>query len=113
MSSYTLAEDEYNALAFELDHHILTRTNKNIIDTEFELFSQSIDRYVNNIPDNKIRHLKIKLRSICDRHNNIRLTYKFQKIVEKLSRNNSIMVIKQDKGRVEVVTDKDKYRKMT
>ena len=38
MSSYTLAEDEYNALAFELDHHILTRTNKNIIDTEFELY---------------------------------------------------------------------------
>ena len=37
MSSYTLAEDEYNALAFELDNCILTRTNKNI-DTEFELF---------------------------------------------------------------------------
>ena len=49
--------------------------------------------------------MKIKLRSICDRHN-IRLTYKFQKIVEKLSRNNSIMVIKQDKGRGGVVTDR-------
>ena len=28
MSSYTLTEDEYYSLAFGLDHHILTRTNK-------------------------------------------------------------------------------------
>ena len=30
MPSYTLTEDEYNALAFGLDQHILTRTNKNL-----------------------------------------------------------------------------------
>ena len=47
MSSYTLTEDEYNALA--LDHHIPTRTNKMIIDTEFELYFQSINRHVNDI----------------------------------------------------------------
>ena len=33
MSSYTQTEDEYNALVFGLDHHIPTRTNKNIICT--------------------------------------------------------------------------------
>ena len=28
MSPYTPTEDEYNSLAFGLDHHISTRTNK-------------------------------------------------------------------------------------
>ena len=69
MLSYTLTEDEYNALAFGLDHHFAARTNKYIIDIEFELlfFFQSINRYVNKIPDNKISHLRTNLRNICDR----------------------------------------------
>ena len=54
ITSYTLTEDEYNALAFELDHHVPTETNENIIDTEFKLYVQSINRYVNDIPDNKL-----------------------------------------------------------
>ena len=67
MLPYTLTEDEYDALAFGLDHHIPTRTNKNLIDTGFELYFQSINRYANDIQDNKISHLKGKLRNICDR----------------------------------------------
>ena len=62
MSFYTLAEDEYNALTFGLDHHIPARTIKNT-DNEFEVYPQSINRYVNEIPDNKISHLKTKLRN--------------------------------------------------
>ena len=64
MSSYTLTEDEYNALTFGLDHHIPT---KNIIGTEFELYFQIINCYVNDVPGNKISHLKTKPRSKCDR----------------------------------------------
>ena len=108
MSSYPLTEDEYNALAFGLDEHIPTRTN-NKIDTEFKLYFQSINRYANDIPDNKISHLKTRLRNICDKYNCIRVLYKFRKIVEKLSRNNSIMVLKQDKGRGVVVIDRKTY----
>ena len=109
MSPYTLTEDEYNAFAFGLDHHIPARTNKNIIDTEFELYFQSVNRYVNEIPDNKISHLKTKLRNIRDRYNRIRVRHKFQKIVEQLLRNKSTMVLKQDKGRGVVVIDRKKY----
>ena len=109
MLSYPLTEDEYNTLAFGLDQHIPTRTNNNIIDTEFELYFQSINRYANDIPDNKIRHLKTKLRNICYRYNRIRVPYKFWKIVEKFSRNNSIMVLKQGKGREVVVIDRKTY----
>lgn len=35
MSSHTLAEHDYNVLAFGLDNHIPTRGNKNITDIEF------------------------------------------------------------------------------
>ena len=63
-------------MAFGPDDHIPTRTKKNIIDTEFGHYFQSINCYVNDIPDHKISHLKRKLRNIC----------KFRKIVEKLSR---------------------------
>ena len=76
---------------------------KYIIDTEFELYFQSIYRYLNDIPDSKIKDLKTKLRYICDRYNRIRVPYIFRKKVEKLSRNNSIMVLKQDKGRGVIV----------
>ena len=44
MSSYTLTEHEYNGLTFALDHHILTRTNKNIIHTEIEQLEIEITR---------------------------------------------------------------------
>ena len=43
MSSHTLAEHGYNALAFGLDIHIATRTNKNIIDFEFWLYLRIIN----------------------------------------------------------------------
>ena len=76
---YILNEVEYNALAFEVDRHIPSRTNKNIIDTEFELYLQSINRYINDIPDNKISHLKTKLRNIYDRYKRIRLPYNVRK----------------------------------
>ena len=109
MSSYTLTEDECNALAFGLDHHIPARTNKNIIGTEFGLYFRSINRYVNEIPVNNISHLKTKLRNICDRYNRIRVPYKFRKTVEQLSRNKSIMVLKEDSGRVVVVKERKKY----
>ena len=59
-----MTEDEHNTLAFVLDYLIPARTNKNIIDPEFELYFQSINRYGNEIQDNKISHLKTKLRNL-------------------------------------------------
>ena len=58
--SYAFTEDEYNALAFVLDHHTPARTNKSIIDPEFEFYFQSINCYLNEIPDNKIIPSKTK-----------------------------------------------------
>lgn len=96
-----MAEDEYNDLGFRLDHRILARTNKNVINTEFVLYLQSINRLVNEVPDN--------LRNMCDIYNRIRVSYKFRKIVEQLSRNKSGMLFNQDKGRSVAVIDRKKH----
>ena len=52
---------------------LLTWSRKYIIDTDPELFFQSTMGYANEIPDNKISHLKKKVkkvkknvRNICD-----------------------------------------------
>ena len=73
-------------MAFGLDYHIPIRTNKNITDTESELYLESITHYVKDIPDNKVwnylklfSHLETKLRNTCDRYNHICVPYKFQK----------------------------------
>ena len=62
--SHTLAEHKYNVLAFGLDYHISTRTNRNNIDIEFELYFRIINCYLNEIPDNIVCYLKTKLRNI-------------------------------------------------
>ena len=54
-------------------------------------------------------HLITNLRNIYDRYNCICVPYKFFKITEKMSRNKSIMILKQDKGREIVVIDRKKY----
>ena len=109
MQSYTFSEEEYNALAFGLDHHIPTKTKRNVIETEFELYFQSIHRYTNEIPDSKISYLKTKLRNICHKYNHIHVPYKYCKIVETLSNNKNIMLLRQDKGRGIVVINRMKY----
>ena len=109
MSFYTLSEEEYNALAFGLDHHIPTKTKRNVIETEFELYLQSISRYANEIPDSKISCLKTKLRNICNKYNRIHVPYKHSKFVETLSNNKNIMLLRQDKGRGIVVINRMKY----
>ena len=109
MSSYTLSKEEHNALAFGLDHHIPTKTKRNVIETEFELYFQSIHRYANEIAESKISYLKTKLRNICNKYNRIRVPYKYRKIVETFSNNRNIMLLRQDKGRGIVVINRIKY----
>ena len=63
MSSYQLSHDEYTALSFGLDHNILSKTDPNLIYTEFGCSNVTI----------KIFHIKLKL-TVCFYH----VTYAFQ-----------------------------------
>ena len=66
-SSYALTEDEMNALAYRLDHHIPTNINKNAIFTEFEQFFQNLLRDISHIPENELSRIKTKLRNTCEK----------------------------------------------
>ena len=57
-SSYQLSEEEYKTLSYELDYHVPSKTNKNVINTEFKKFDQSILSNISLIPDDQLAVLK-------------------------------------------------------
>ena len=60
MSFYELSPKEYIALSFGLVHHIPSKTDANLIYSEFETYYQSIIHKLTNLPETKISHLKKK-----------------------------------------------------
>ena len=47
-SSYVLSGEEYKALYYGLDHHILISSNYNAVETEFELFYHFIKYFAHS-----------------------------------------------------------------
>ena len=75
----------------------------------FEQFYQNLVKDISHILDNNLTRLKTKLRSTCERYTKIHVPYKYKTITDRLSKNQSICIMKQDKGRGVVVMDKSKY----
>ena len=82
---------------------------RNAIKTEFELFYQRFSKNISHIPEEQISAIKTKQRIICEGYCSIHVPYKYKKITEKLSRNNDIIIMKQDKGSGVVIMNKPKY----
>ena len=53
--------------------------------------------------------MKTKLRNICEKCSKIRVPYKYRKVVETLSKNSRIVIMKQDKRRCVVLMDRTVY----
>ena len=62
-----------------------------------------------HIPDNELTSLKTKLRSTCEKYSKIHVPYKYKKVINNLSKNENIVILKQDKGRSVVILDRAKY----
>lgn len=60
-SSHALTEEEITALACELDHHITSNINKNVVCTGFEHFFQTLLRDIPHIPENELNRIKTKV----------------------------------------------------
>ena len=56
-----------------------------------------------------LAHIKTKLRTTCEKYSKIRVPYKYRKIVETLSKNSRIVIMKRDKGRGVVLMDRTVY----
>ena len=97
-------------MPFVLLHNFIpNKLNYNRIDTEFEQFDQNLVKDISHIPDDNLTHLKTKLRSTCERCSKIHVPYKYKTIIDRLSKNQSICIMKQDKGCGVVVMDSSKY----
>ena len=96
--------------SYGLDHHIPTRLNNNRIHTEFEQFYQGILKVeqfyqgilkdISHLLENYLSSLKTKLRNACEKYSKIYVPYKYKKIIDQLSGNKDLCILKQDKDAV-------------
>ena len=96
-------------MSFGLDYNIPNQSSYNTTETEFEMFYQNILPNLSHIPENELTELKSILRNACLKYNNIKMSYKYQKIVKDLANNKDIRILRQDKGRGTVIMDSSKY----
>ena len=110
-SSYKLTPEEEHALSFSLDDHIPTKHNDIKIETEFESFYYQMLKHTNQLDQRRQDGLKSKVRRTCENYSRINVPYKYQKIIDNISTNKDIILIKQEKGRGVVILDKNSTSK--
>ena len=59
--------------------------------------------------DDQKYQLKAKLQSACQKYNRVKVPFKYWEIINKLSSNSDIILLRQDKGRGVVDIDQKKY----
>ena len=78
-------------------------TDRNTINTEFQLFLQNILNGISKIPEETLTNIKTELRFSCEKDCNKKTPSKYKKDTSNLSKNSNIIVLKQDKGRGVVI----------
>ena len=108
-SSYNLSIEEHKALWCGLDQHNPTTLSRNSLHMQFEYFYQNIKNDISHLSEDDVIKLNTKLRHTCKKYSDIKVPYKYQGTTYILLRNNSILVLKQDKARGGVILDKNVY----
>ena len=104
-----LSYNEEIALSHGLDQHILSRLNRNDIETEFEKFYHRLLNDISNIPGEHLSSLKTKLRSMCQKYQN-KSSIQIQTECKKSFKNGKhLIIMKQGNGRGVVIVEKPKY----
>ena len=78
------------------------------MNTEFESFYQSLLRNISTIPEERIARIKTQLRSKCKKYYNVKIPFRYQQAIKRLSNNKDILILKQDKGRGVVILNRRK-----
>ena len=109
-SSYQLSAEEHHILSYGLDHHIPTSLSENEVKTEFEVFFYSLKKQLGHLTSDEKDELKSKLRRSCENYyRSSRSKDEVDEIIQKISKNKNIKILKQDKGRGVVIMDSNKY----
>ena len=83
--------------------------NKNKIKTEFESFLYQIQKYTSNLDQQIQDELKSKIRRTCENYSKGKVPYSFQHLIDNLSKNRNIIIMRQDKGRGVTILDRKNY----
>ena len=83
--------------------------NYNSINTELELFYQNILRYISHRPEWNLACVETKFCNTCEKYCKIKVQFKYKEVIQKFSNKNSIVILKQDKGRSVVMMNRSAY----
>ena len=108
-SSYDLSKEEIEALSYGIDHYIPVKTDKKKVEVEFELFYKNILSGITDLPEDERIGIKTGLLNACKRYTGIKVPYKYQEVVQRMAKNDSICLLKQDKGRGVIVVNRSDY----
>ena len=97
------------ALNYGLDQYIPCTVNYSSINTTFELFFQNILWDISHMPEQNLADVKTKLRNTCKKYCKIKVPFKYKEVIKKLSNNDRIVILKQDKGRGVVIMNCSAY----
>ena len=61
------------------------------------------------MPEQNLAHVKTKLRNTCKKYCKIKVPFKYKEVIKKLSNNDRIVILKQDKGRGVVIMNCSTY----
>ena len=92
-----------------MDQHIPSSLKTTDIDAAFEQFYQGLVKDISNISEEDLSALKTKISSTCEKYTRLNVPYKYQQTVKELSKNQIILIMKQDKGCGVVIMGKSKY----
>ena len=99
-------------LDYSLDQHIPTRVNESKIKREFESFFYQVQKCTSNLDQQIQDELKTKIRRTCENYSKVKVPYKFQHVIDNLSKNKSIIIMTQDKVRRVTILDHNDYIEM-
>ena len=84
-------------LSFSLDENIPNKLNENKIQTVESFYGQLL-QHAKHLSQQEQNQLKSKVRITCENYTQIKTPYKYKKIIENLSNNKNIIILKQNKG---------------
>ena len=112
-SSYTLTKREKEVLSYSLDQCVPSKIDQQGLKVEFEHFYQNILPHLSHLSHEELTSLKTKTRVIYEQYSKIKVPVEDQEIIKGLRNNESIAILKQDKGRGVVIMDKSLYVERT
>ena len=79
------------------------------IQTELESFNHNIMKHTGHVRQNEQDQLKSKKQRTCENYYRIKIPYRYEEIIKKLSNNKDIIILRQEKGCGVVVLNRTSY----